>query len=127
MKTCERYSEIIENRLKVTLGECELDELTPLVLQRYVKELMQSGNIVTGKELAANSVNGMITAIQNSLKLAYALGELKASSADKIKRSKTKEKEVSCFTLPEQKKIEQNVLTSKKPSIVLISGQNSAR
>ena len=31
-KTCERYSEIIEKRLKVKLGEYELDELTPLVL-----------------------------------------------------------------------------------------------
>ena len=59
IKTCERYSEIIEKHLKVKLGEYELDELTPLVLQRYVTGLMQSGNIVTGKGLAANSVNGI--------------------------------------------------------------------
>ena len=117
IKTCERYSEIIEKHLKVKLGEYELDELTPLVLQRYVTELMQSGNIVTGKGLAANSVNGIITVIQNSLKLAYTLGELKEYTADKIKRPKTKEKEVSCFTLPEQKKIEQAVLSSKKPKL----------
>ena len=94
IKTCERYSEIIEKHLKVKLGEYELDELTPLVLQRYVTGLMQSGNIVTGKGLAANSVNGIITVIQNSLKLAYTLGELKEYTADKIKRPKTKEKEV---------------------------------
>ena len=37
IKTCERYSEIIEKHLKVKLGEYELDELTPLVLQRYVR------------------------------------------------------------------------------------------
>ena len=117
IKTCERYSEIIEKHLKVKLGEYELDELTPLVLQRYVTELLRSGNIVTGKGLAANSVNGIITVIQNSLKLAYTLGELKEYTADKIKRPKTKEKEVSCFTLPEQKKIEQAVLTSKKPKL----------
>ena len=117
IKTCERYSEIIEKHLKVKLGEYELDELTPLVLQRYVTELLRSGNIVTGKGLAANSVNGIITVIQNSLKLAYTLGELKEYTADKIKRPKTKEKDVSCFTLPEQKKIEQTVLTSKKPKL----------
>ena len=104
IKTCEKYSEIIEKHLKVKLGEYELDELTPLVLQRYVTELMHSGNIVTGKGLAANSVNGIITVIQNSLKLAYTLGELKEYTADKIKRPKRKEKDVSCFTLPEQKK-----------------------
>ena len=63
IKTCERYSEIIEKHLKVKLGEYELDELTPLVLQRYVTELLRSGNIITGKGLAANSVNGIITVI----------------------------------------------------------------
>ena len=118
IKTCERYSEIIEKHLKVKLGEYELDELTPLVLQRYVTELMQSGNIVTGKGLAANSVNGIITVIQNSLKLAYTLGELKEYTADKIKRPKTKEKEVSCFSLAEQKKIEQAALSSKKRKFI---------
>lgn len=76
-KTCERYSEIIEKHLKVKLGEYELDELTPLALQRYVTELLKGGNIVTGKGLSANSVNGIITVIQNSLKLAYMLGEVK--------------------------------------------------
>ena len=118
IKTCERYSEIIEKHLKVKLGEYELDELTPLVLQRYVTELLRSGNIVTGKGLAANSVNGIITVIQNSLKLAYTLGELKEYTADKIKRPKTKEKEVSCFSLAEQKKIEQAALSSKKRKFI---------
>lgn len=113
-RTCERYSEIIEKRLKVKLGEYELDELTPLVLQRYITELIESGNMKTGKGLAANSVNGIITVIQNSLKLAYALGTIKEYAADKIRRPKTKEKEVTCFTLWEQKKIERAALSGKK-------------
>ena len=113
-RTCERYSEIIEKRLKVKLGEYELDELMPLVLQRYITELIESGNMKTGKGLAANSVNGIITVIQNSLKLAYALGTIKEYAADKIRRPKTKEKEVTCFTLSEQKKIERAALAGKK-------------
>ena len=104
-KTCERYSEIIEKHLKVKLGEYELEELSPIVIQKYITELMQSGNLTTGKGLAANSVNGIITVIQNSLKLAYTLGELKEYTTNKIRRPKTKEKEVSCFSLAEQKKI----------------------
>ena len=94
-KTCERYSEIIEKHLKVKLGEYELEELSPIVIQKYITELMLSGNQTTGKGLAANSVNGIITVIQNSLKLAYTLGELKEYTTDKIRRPKTKEKEVS--------------------------------
>ena len=117
-KTCERYSEIIEKHLKVKLGEYELEELSPIVIQKYITELMQSGNLTTGKGLAANSVNGIITVIQNSLKLAYTLGELKEYTADKIRRPKTKEKEVSCFSLAEQKKIEQAALSSKKRKFI---------
>lgn len=128
-KTCERYSEIIEKHLKVKLGEYELDELTPLALQRYVTELLKGGNIVTGKGLSANSVNGIITVIQNSLKLAYMLGEVKEYTADKIKRPKAKEKKVSCFTISEQKRIERAVLSGKKPKlfgIVFVYTQDSA-
>ena len=117
-KTCERYSEIIEKHLKIKLGEYELEELSPIVIQKYITELMQSGNLTTGKGLAANSVNGIITVIQNSLKLAYTLGELKEYTTDKIRRPKTKEKEVSCFSLAEQKKIEQAALSSKKRKFI---------
>lgn len=39
-KTCERYSEIIEKHLKVKLGEYELEELSPIVIQKYITELM---------------------------------------------------------------------------------------
>ena len=113
-KTCERYSEIIEKHLKVKLGEYELEELSPIVIQKYITELMQSGNLTTGKGLAANSVNGIITVIQNSLKLAYTLGELKEYTTDKIRRPKTKEKEVSCFSLAEQKKISEQMVVIRE-------------
>ncbi len=71
-KTCERYSEIIEKHLKVKLGEYELEELSPIVIQKYITELMQSGNLTTGKGLAANSVNGIITVIELSETCVYA-------------------------------------------------------
>ena len=51
------------------MGEYELEELSPIVIQKYITELMQSGNLTTRKGLAANSVNGIITVIQNSLNL----------------------------------------------------------
>lgn len=113
-KTKERYSEIIEKHLKVRLGEYELNELTPIILQRYVTELTQSGNLITRKGLAANSVNGIITVIQSSLKSAYELGELMVYTADKIKRPKTIEKTVYCFSHAEQRQIEQAALSNKK-------------
>lgn len=113
-RTFSRYSEIVEQHIIPRLGELELDELTPSVLQHYITELLQSGNLKTGRGLAANSVSAIINVIQNSLRTAFNLGYTKEYTADRIKRPKSQEKNVSCFSIQEQKKIEQAVLNSKK-------------
>lgn len=112
--TKDSYYAIKEKRLKVVFGEYELSELTPRVLQRYVTDLLRSGNDKTGKGLSANTVNGIVTVIQSTLKLAYETGETNEYTADKIKRPKASETKVSCFTRAEQRKIEKAVLLSKK-------------
>lgn len=117
-KTYIRYSEIVSGHIIKALGGYEINELTPLVLQRFTTELLQSGNLKTGKGLSANSVNGIITVIQNSLKIACAVGQAKEYTADKIKRPKVREKQVTCFTPSEQKQIEQAVLNGKKPKML---------
>lgn len=113
-KTYIRCSEIVSQHIVGSLGDYEMCELTPLILQRFTTELLQSGNLKTGKGLSANSVNGIITVIQNSLKVAYAIGQISEYTADKIKRPKAREKQVTCFTPTEQKQIEQAVLNGKK-------------
>lgn len=117
IRTYERYKEVADGHIKPKLGEYELDDLTPLLLQKFVTELLQNGNLITGKGLSANTVNTVITVLQNSLKSAMVFGELKEYTADKIKRPKAKENEVSCFSLVEQRKIEQEVLQSKKDKL----------
>ena len=49
-KTCERYSEIIEKHLKVKLGEYELEELSPIVIQKYITELICPGGRSAGAD-----------------------------------------------------------------------------
>ena len=114
VRTYERYRLIIENHIKDKLGNMELDALTPLVLQSFITELLQRGNKMTDKGLSANTVNAVISVIQSSLKTAHLLGLTKEYTADKIKRPKLKEKPVECFSLAEQKMIEQAILTGKK-------------
>lgn len=113
-KTYVRYSEIVSDHIMGALGNREMNDLTPLVLQRFTTKLLHNGNIKTGKGLSANSVNGIITVIQNSLKEACAIGHVSEYTADKIKRPKVREKQVTCFTHTEQKLIEQAVLSGKK-------------
>lgn len=116
-KTYSRYREIITQHILPKFGDCELEELTPLALQRYISELMESGNLVTGKGLSANTVNAIITVIQSSLKVAYNLNYLGSYTADKVRRPRAKEKQVECFTPAEQKRIEQAVLTDRRPKM----------
>ena len=117
VRTYERYKLIIEQHIKDKIGGMELDELSPLVLQSFITGLLQSGNRKTGKGLSANSVNAVISVIQSSLKTAHLLGLTKEYMADKLKRPKLKEKPVECFTLAEQKQIEQAVLNGKKDKL----------
>ena len=117
VRTYERYKLIIEQHIKDKTGSIELNDLSSLVLQSFITELLQSGNKKTGKGLSANSVNAVISVIQSSLKTAHLLGLTKDYTADKLKRPKLKEKPVECFTLAEQKQIEQAVLNGKKDKL----------
>ncbi|WP_251546327.1 MULTISPECIES: tyrosine-type recombinase/integrase [Pumilibacter] len=116
-KTYIRYSEIVRGHIIPKIGSYEIGELTPLVLQRFVTELLSGGNLKTGTGLSSNSVNGIITVIQNSLKSAFAIGIVPEYNADKIKRPKVKEKQVVCFTKQEQRQIEQAILDGYKSKL----------
>lgn len=116
-KTYIRYREIITQHIIPKFDDCELEELTPLVLQRYISELMECGNLMTGKGLSANTVNAIVTVIQSSLKVAYNLNYIESYTADKVRRPRTNEKQVECFTPAEQKRIEQAVLADKRPKM----------
>jgi integrase len=105
---------MVSQHIAVGLGSYELEKLSPTVLQEFVTELLEHGNLKTGNGLAVSSVNGMITVIQNSLKTASFVGLANGCVADKIKRPKVREKQVSCFTPIEQKKIERAVRECKK-------------
>ena len=115
--TYERYRLIVEQHIKDKIGGIELNDLSPLALQSFITGLLQNGNRKTGAGLSANSVNAVISVIQSSLKTAYLLGLTKEYVADKLKRPKLKEKPVECFTLAEQKQIEQAILNGKKDKL----------
>lgn len=110
IRTYEKYSQIVKNRIIEKLGDYELEKLNAMVLQNYVAELT--------KTYSANSVNGTITVIQKSLNTAFILGLSKEFNADKIIRPKIVEKQLECFTLQEQKKIENYCFNSKKEKMI---------
>lgn len=113
-RTYTRYYEIVNQHISTYLGEHELNDITPIIVQKFVTYLSQHGNLKTGAGLSSNSVNSIITVIQGSLATAYRIGLSNEYTADKIKRPKIIEKQVSCFTQTEQKQIEKAVINDKK-------------
>lgn len=63
VRTYERYTLIIELHIKGKIGSIKLDDLSPILLQQFITELLQSGNRKTGRGLSANSVNAVISVI----------------------------------------------------------------
>lgn len=116
-RTYIRYEQLIRTHIAPKIGGKDVNDLTPIVLQSFVTELLNTGNLKTGKELSANFVNMVISVIQNSLKTAHLVGIANEYVANKIKRPKTKEKQVECFSCHEQKKIEHYVLNSGKDKL----------
>lgn len=117
-KTYLRYSEIVNNHLIPTLGEYKLENLTALILQTQITVFLKTGNLKTHGPLAPSSVNLIISVIQDSLKTACLLGYVATNEADKIKRPQVQEKNISCFTIDEQKQIEQAVLNDKRAKML---------
>ncbi len=93
-RTYKQYEDIISHRLIPSLGEYEMDDLTPIVLQRFIVELSQNGNTKSGKGLAPNSVNSIILVLHSSLSMAYIFGLIKTIHVDINKRPKASEKPI---------------------------------
>ena len=116
-RTYLRYVELIRLHIAPYLGEYEVDALTIDVLQRFVTYLLSCGNLKNHRGLSSNTVCSVINILQNSLKIAACAGLSQNYVADKIRRPPKQEKEITCFTLEEQKAIENAVKDSPKKKL----------
>ena len=114
-RTYIRYEQLIRTHIAPEIGDTDVNDLTPVVLQSFAAGLSARGNGKTGKGLAASTVNAIISVLQSSLRTARAFGIATEYSAHSIKRPKLNERKIECFTLAEQKKIESSAMGAKKP------------
>lgn len=114
IRTFERYSQLIDKHIINAIGYYDLNDLVPSLIQKLISDLLTNGNLRTRQGLSASTVNCVISVIQSSLKTAYMLEYTKVYIGDKIIRPKTTEKQVSCFTVQEQEKIEKYITTSNE-------------
>ncbi len=116
-RTFERYKNIISLHILPHLGDYNIEDLSPIILQKFISHLSKNGNKRTNKGLSSNYINGIVSIIQSSLKKAHILGLVTDYNADKIKRPKLVEKQIVCFTICEQKKIEKHIANSHRQKL----------
>lgn len=114
LRTYERYKYIIEKHIIPKLGEFDLDDLSAVTLQDYVLSELESGNLISSKGLANNSVIGIVNVLKNALKLAKSLEISALDNSNKIKLPMATEKPVTAFEKWEQEKLEKYCLSSNK-------------
>lgn len=105
VRTYEKYKQHIKLYLAPGLGECTLDELLPLRLQKFVVSLSDKG-------LAPNTVNGILTVLKSSLRCAVRVGKVQREHGKSVVCPRVREKQIECFSKVEQKKMEEYILKS---------------
>ncbi len=116
-RTYERYLELSRLHIIPALGGYDIEELSADKMQKFVSQLLESGNIKTSKGLASNTVCAIINILQNSLKAAFVGGHASNYAADKIKRPKKEERRIECFSLKEQRCIESEIKCEGRPKL----------
>lgn len=114
VRTYDRYKQLIDLRISPDIGEMETENLSPVILQTFITDLLTGKNAENRKGLSANTVNLIISVMRNSLRLASVLGYSKEYFANAVKRPKLTERKIECFSFKEQKQIEAAALNNKK-------------
>lgn len=115
-RTFRNYEGVARNHILPKLGEYELNELSLSVLQSFVVDRETNGRGIHKTGLASGTMKIIVNVLQKSLDMAVEIGEVEYHNANRIKMQKSSSsKEVECFSMAEQKIIE-NAILNKFPN-----------
>lgn len=112
-RTYYNYQNIIDNHINSILGNYELKDLSSSLIQDFIIQKLENGNLKNGDALAYNTINAIFTVLKQVLKCAYNLEEITKDITDRITLPPAKEKRIEVFDINEQKKLEKYCLTHK--------------
>ena len=111
IRTYNRYKSICELHLIKDLGEYELDELKPNVLQDFLLKKIDD-------HYSTNTIKGIVSVLKQALRLAITLEFVDKEYCSNLKMPSSEEKEISVFTKKEQQVIESFCLNHKKRNYI---------
>lgn len=113
------YETYIEKHIKPTIGNVRLQDLTPIVLQKYYQEKSKNGRIDGNGGLSPKTMKNMHAMIHTGLKKAYLLGYVNKNVADFVSTPKIVKKERKFFTVEEQQELQKH-LPNERIGIILL-------
>lgn len=114
LRTFCKYEQTIEKHINPALGEYNLNQLNAQVLQDFVIDKVENGNIRNGRKLAVSTVRNMIALLKRALKRAVKLGYVDKEYTDLIILPRGTVKQVTAFEKDEQKLLEAYCLNHPK-------------
>ena len=111
IRTYNRYKSICELHLIKDLGEYELEELKPNVLQDFLLKKIDN-------KYSTNTIKGIVSVLKQALRLAITLEFVDKEYCSNLKMPSSEEKEISVFTKKEQQVIESFCLNHKKRNYI---------
>lgn len=117
-KTYDYYKRLISGHIKPALGNYDLNELSASVLQDFVINKLEHGNLVTGDSLAKGSVINITKLVKQSISTAHLLDVTNINNSSKIKLPTIPSSSITAFEKPEQEIIEKYCLSHKKSNYI---------
>lgn len=114
LRTYIVYQNIIKLHIEPSLGKIDLLEIDSDILQSFLNNKIEHGNLKNEKALSINTILMIKSILKQSLDFAFKLGLIDNKCFTFILLPKRKEKEVDAFELEEQKILENYCLKSKK-------------
>lgn len=111
IRTYNRYKSICDLHLIKDLGEYELEELKPNVLQDFLLKKIDD-------HYSTNTIKGIVSVLKQALRLAITLEFVDKEYCSNLKMPSSEEKEISVFTKKEQQVIESFCLKHKKRNYI---------
>ncbi len=107
-RTYAKYCQLAEDHILPEIGEYRLNELSTNVLQQFINNMQNKG-------YASTTIHGLISLLKLSLVKAVELDIVDKEYSNYLSRPKAQTKRVECFSIYEQRKMENFIVFIDKP------------
>lgn len=107
--TIVNYETYIERHIKPTIGNINLCELNPIILQRFYQEKFRNGKLDGSGGLSPKTMHNLHTMIHTGLDKAYKMGYINRNVSDLATPPKLVKQERKFFTVEEQRELQKHL------------------